>query len=263
MRFSFLVLALLLLPPSHGSQEQNPSNSKQNSSATSKPPSVAVNNQPSAQEQKDTSKHQSQDGLQKPPWWDVTWSTWGLVIVGLFGTGAAIITLRALNKQTKSIIRSERAWIMVQEPEELTTSEVTSQTKGEEQTEHTLASFVLRYRNEGKTPAWITEKRIQFSLVENLPPEPIFDDSSLEFVYPEPEPIGVGQALSLTVKHIAAEGVHVIGLNSPSGNVPILYGIIKYRDAFEKADRETRFGYQIKTDRRIERIHSLSYNRNT
>ena len=62
---------------------------------------------------------------EKPPWWDVTWSTWGLFGVGLGGTVAAIWTLFIVKRQgkdikttaeaallnAKAIINAERAWI--------------------------------------------------------------------------------------------------------------------------------------------------------
>lgn len=38
-----------------------------------------------------------------PPWWDVAWSTWGLVGIGLGGTIAAIWTLVTIRRQTNAI----------------------------------------------------------------------------------------------------------------------------------------------------------------
>src|SRR5258705_405357 len=41
--------------------------------------------------------------LAVPPWWDVAWSTWALVFVGLGGTVAAAWTLRTIRRQTAAI----------------------------------------------------------------------------------------------------------------------------------------------------------------
>src|SRR5258708_2005174 len=40
-----------------------------------------------------------------PPWWDVAWATWALVIVGFGGTAAAIWTLITIRRQTRAIER--------------------------------------------------------------------------------------------------------------------------------------------------------------
>jgi hypothetical protein len=40
---------------------------------------------------------------EKPPWWDVAWSTWALAIIGFFGTIAAVWTLLTIRRQTQAI----------------------------------------------------------------------------------------------------------------------------------------------------------------
>ena len=41
--------------------------------------------------------------LAMPPWWDVAWSTLALVVVGVAGTIAAVVTLRTIKRQTNAI----------------------------------------------------------------------------------------------------------------------------------------------------------------
>jgi hypothetical protein len=108
--------------------------------------------------------------------------------------------------------------------------------------------------NQGKSPAWITEKRAAFQIVKELPREP--DMSSTEIIQHEPEPMGTGAA-STYKWSTECEGRH--GPHS----LTVLYGVVKYRDIFAK-ERETRFGYFLTVDRVWERLAKYPrYNMNT
>jgi len=79
----------------------------------------------------------------KPPWWDTTWATWALVVVGFCGTLAALATLLTIRGQNKAIkassdalVNSERAWI-----------------DGTFGWSNLVKRLVLNITNHGKTPA--------------------------------------------------------------------------------------------------------------
>ena len=201
---------------------------------------------------------------------------WILMAVGVVGTIVAVVTLRSIRAQQKdtqkallfakksavaastsanALMSAERAWVIVEMPERIRTLEGNDDTTA-------IVNLRLRYQNAGRTMCWITEKKIHFSIVEQLPKEPMFDKSSLVFSGPEPEPLVVGQQSLLDITSLTCEGVHVMSLSGPGGNAPVLYGVIRYRDAFG-SDRKTVFGYQIGANGRLKRIHSRFYNDNT
>ncbi len=107
-------------------------------------------------------------------------------------------TLAQLNSsqaQADALINSERAWVM---------ADVEWDTgKWSDGKAHVLEGsgtggdttgiyVVLTCRNEGRSPAWIEEKRARLQIVDVLPDKP--DLTSAEFVQAELEPIGVGRA---------------------------------------------------------------------
>jgi hypothetical protein len=95
----------------------------------------------------------------KPPWWDVAWSTWGLLAVGVAASLIAYFTLKDIKAQTvnatkaaeaaeksaNALISAERAWVMVG-----IAPHTISRTEGSEETG---ISFEFHYKNEGRTPA--------------------------------------------------------------------------------------------------------------
>ncbi len=154
-------------------------------------------------------------------------------------------TLAQLNvsqAQAEALINSERAWVMADV--EWDTS------KWADRKAHVIEGsgtggdstgiyVVLTCRNEGRSPAWIEEKRAKFEIVEVLPEKP--DLTSAEFIQAGPEPIGIGKALPHT-NHISWQA---IGTGHESlGKVMVVYGVVKYRDIFDRV-RETTFGYRI------------------
>lgn len=201
-----------------------------------------------------------------------------LVIIGAGGVFVALFTLHDISTQTRSIhhqavqvkrqtsilINSERAWIMAQvEGDRAKWNDgkvhivLGSGTDGDS----TGAWIVLSCHNEGKSPAWIYEKRVKFEVVHRVNPEPDFD--SLPVVFRGREPIGIGQSAipNITKLHRLeiAEG------HSKSGDAMIIYGIVKYRDIFDER-RHVTFGYRIlraANDYTLERLSEHAYNDNT
>jgi hypothetical protein len=159
--------------------------------------------------------------------------------------------------QANALINSERAWVMVdvewdthkwadREAHVLEGSGTGGDTTG--------IYVVLTCRNEGRSPAWIEEKRARFQIVDALPDTP--DLTSAEFVHARPEPIGVGKANKIPWQATAT------GHESP-GKMMVVYGVVKYRDIFDKF-RETTFGYRITPSRELVRLEGKrDYNKHT
>jgi hypothetical protein len=164
----------------------------------------------------------------------------------------------AAKKSADSLINTERAWIMVElewVPGIFPRRFLGSQSIGnEEQIFNTSVRIRIRYTNEGKTIAWIDEKLACFQIVNELPKEPNL--SLLELLDPVPEwvgPKGSGQ-LDWAFETEGQEGL---------GQVSVIWGVLKYRDAFN-AKHQTVFGFRITPDDRYERIAGLTeYNKTT
>jgi hypothetical protein len=167
---------------------------------------------------------------------------------------------KAAKESADALIGSERAWIMVQ----VTRVPVTGGLIAHGQSwsaesglvETTSIRFRMTCKNEGHTPAWITERRYCLKILSGTPPtKPNFNDS--DEIQNDPEPLASGQATDRDLT------VTVTGQEQP-GQITILYGVLKYRDIFAD-NRETTFGYAITSDNnRLERLIGLAdYNKNT
>jgi hypothetical protein len=194
-----------------------------------------------------------------------TWPTWAAVVVG--GAAALIygLTLRAIRKQTEAshkaanvLINSERAWIMVQvKPIPGISSGIFD---GEQIMKDIIShstSFSVRIlcKNDGRTPAWITEKRACIDVVDSLPDKPNWE--TVDIIQSEPEPVPVGKK-----SKPKDQGLHC-NKGRDFGKMMVVYGIVKYRDIFA-ADRSTSFGYEVRVDGALERLACYpEYNKNT
>jgi|SRR5215831_8860170 len=165
--------------------------------------------------------------LDKPPWWDVAWSTWllafltlGLLAVGVIATILALKTLRDLKEQTgiartaadaalknaEAVVIAERAWIMV-ELEWIPGYPKVVLGDSSMSGPSTSAAMRFLYSNEGKTIAWIDEKLACFQIVKDLPKEPDF--SALQNLDLEPEWVEVkgGGHIDETLHTAGREGM--------------------------------------------------------
>src|SRR6267378_920920 len=164
-------------------------------------------------------------------------------------------------KQADALINSERAWVMV--TVEWDTGKWTDGKahvlEGSGSGGDTTGIYVvLTCRNEGKSPAWIEEKRAKFEIVDVLPHRP--DLSSADFIQVGPEPIGIGNALPQT-NHIAWQAT-ARGHVGPGMHM-VVYGEVTYRDIFDRL-HETTFGYRITPGRELVRLENMrEYNKNT
>jgi hypothetical protein len=182
-----------------------------------------------------------------------------LVFIGIAGIGAAIQTLRAIENQRDVMINSERSWVMVEvEPTpgagsiwdgETMTREVMDLRAG-----HTTFTARITCKNDGKSPAWIIEKRACLDIIASLPETP--DWGRTRPIQIEPEPLSVGQIGKPKDEALTCKRPRELG------KMVIIYGIVKYRDTFGDG-RSTTFGYKVRDDGVLERLPYSKYNENT
>jgi hypothetical protein len=178
-------------------------------------------------------------------------------ITSLVGLGFLYVQSKATQNAAKAakssaegVINIERAWVMskIERVPSIAPRAITEN--------HTGVTCRIICKNDGKTPAWITDIRIGgkiVELVEQLPSEP--DIMSTDVVSDCTEPLGVGT----DTRH--DHTVQFKGLQT--SNVFVIYGVVKYRDAFN-TDRKTFFGYKVTKDDKFERLSGLpKYNQNT
>ena len=174
--------------------------------------------------------------------WVTAWATCALVVVGVVGACLALKTLRdieaqttAIQRQTESLVTSERAWILVKVdwvPGYVGVKRLDSSDGGE----RSVGSIRIYCANEGRSPAWITEVRAAFEMFgtkQSLPAKP----SPGSLIHPHPEPVAPG-GLFTKDETLYAEGFQ------DTGDAAVIYGTVKYRDMF-KEDRETTFAYTV------------------
>lgn len=185
--------------------------------------------------------------------------TWGLFLVGIVGAGIAICTLTDIREQTRAPIDSERAWIMVDIVRVPGMGGIidgwgSEMGVGPVVTENTAFRSRIICRNDGKTPAWITEKRAGLDIIDSLPEIPDWTRAAVMQV--ALEPISVGQVSNPQDETLICKRGRALG------KMTILYGIVKYRDPFG-ANRTTTFGYEVRDDGSLERLPYPKYNENT
>jgi hypothetical protein len=197
------------------------------------------------------------------------WATIALVFVGFAGIGVGVGTLLILRRQTKAtedaanaallnaqaLIKAERAWIMVDL--EWPNSSKPTQTFSNSGEPITSVPFLLRCFNEGKTPCWITGKRVCAQIVDTIPGKPEME--KLPAMWTGLDPVKVGKEASLL------QGATGLSGHLRDDQTLIIWGVVTYRDAFNE-NLETLWGYycQPKTGGpHLHRIHEAAYNRNT
>jgi hypothetical protein len=192
---------------------------------------------------------------------NLTPDTWALGAVGLLQAAILYCTIRAIKRQTASVENSERAWVMKEiewDREKWADGEAHVLEGDGSEGKSTGIWITLVCKNEGKSPAWIYEKRMKFEVVKALDERPNFQ--SAQFEWTGREPIGIGNAFPHTTKvprMVIASG------HAGTDDTLVIYGIVNYRDIFGKA-RTTTVGYRITGDRRLERLAEYAaYNEST
>jgi hypothetical protein len=178
-----------------------------------------------------------------PPLTDPFWPNWVLVVAAIF---AGIVGYKA----SRTVIRAERSWVMVDL--EWTPGYGQTGTGSQQSILHISACVRIVCQNDGRTPAWITEKRAVLQIFDSVPSEP--DLKSAAVVQTGPEPIRIGGE----TKHdeaLQCDGQETLDTTN------VIFGVVKYRDAF--GEHETRFGYRV-SGTVLQRLEGYpKYNQNT
>jgi hypothetical protein len=170
---------------------------------------------------------------------------------------AASSNAGAAKASADALINGERAWVVTRiswqdGPKELTTTNSNGETR-------TFLSVSLKYRNDGRTPAWITNQRIWCRLVEDAPPA--IPNTAIPPSYSRlgPDPISVGRRWKLSTS------LECEGKRASMGTAMVVYGVVSYRDIF--GEHETWCGYQVcgpPESPRLERLAGFeNYNKYT
>ena len=118
---------------------------------------------------------------------------------------------------------------------------------------------VLVCANAGKSPAWISETRAKFEIVETLPSVPSFE--SAEYIEAGTIPLGMAEGGAAPHTQRLPWTPIAVG-HEQSGKMSVIYGFVKYRDIFGES-RLTTFGYRI-SGGILKRLENYpEYNKNT
>lgn len=184
--------------------------------------------------------------------------TWGLFGVAFVGAWIAIKTLRDIKRQTNALISGNRSWVTVDVDKVpglggLMDGHGTEIGVGRLETESTGFRARIICRNDGTTPAWITQKQAALDIVETVPETP--DWSRTAIIQVAPEQLLVGQVSKPTDETLYSKRGRALG------KMTILYGLVTYRDSFGE-NKTTRFGYYVRDDGSLERLPNPKYNEN-
>jgi hypothetical protein len=181
-------------------------------------------------------------------------------IIGVGGgfVGIALLTWQAIlsRNNVNALVAGQRAWVMVDielEPEGMVVTE-----SGNDRTYN--VQVVMKYRNDGQTPAWITERRASLiGIADNLiPAQP--DLTGSEIIAQGTVPLAVG--------HRHGYGQVSTPLGCTAIATPdcmyLIYGVVRYRTAFNGTGKTT-FGYRVTRGwDRLERLDGWpEWNENT
>lgn len=184
-----------------------------------------------------------------------------LTIVGIFGIIAAFKTIRAIKKQSDAMVKSDRAWVMVdleKVPIAGIVGEITTRDRGEP--ERHFRSFNVRCvcSNQGQTAARIVEKRCAVAAIsgdDELPESPNLD---IEIKDPIPHYLKANGDPWHTDWNIETEID-----DSESIQLFVVYGVVRYRHLFSDKVAQTTFGYTVGFDGQLKRlIGKPKYNEN-
>jgi hypothetical protein len=183
--------------------------------------------------------------------------TRALVYVGILQALVLSLTVCVIRLQVMTTRDIERPWIIVdiEHDSDKWADRKTHILQGSGMAGDTSSFYgLLVCKNEGKSPAWIDEKRAKFEIVETLPEKPRLE--AAEIVQIGPEPIGIGKVIP------RAWVPEAVG-HQEIGKTSIVYGVVRYRDIFDKR-HESIFGYRITPSGEFVRLENKpEYNKNT
>lgn len=161
----------------------------------------------------------------------------------------------AVKASTESAKNSERAWLIPTLDWNKAKTKMklgnSSHVMDGKQVEGSFAFVRIVIENAGKTPAWITAKKIGMAILDTLPPLPDF--GRMAVIDPLPEPLPAGKSVTWGCEP-GCEG------GEEPGKTTIIYGVVEYVDIFGE-NRYSRFGYVVTPSHDLERIPTyLDYN---
>jgi len=125
--------------------------------------------------------------------------------------------------------------------------------------ETTTVDVCLVCKNDGKTPAWITERKLWLKIFDEAPSARPDTTTPPSFTLGGPESLSVGEVSKVDAQLTCS------GRRPQVGGALVMYGVVKYRDVFGK--HETWCGYTVVGDPRNVRLQRLAeypeYNKNT
>ena len=285
---SLLTLVLLIASPSlyvvDGICQQQPATKPHESGKKKSRPAQGQSAQPvhvivdTVPEQTESQRNQSkaeQDARERGihAQWSAAKAAWLGLWIGIINAAILIGTLIATYRAATAAklnaiaaIRAERAWIIARvintpgyspETEKLQLFETTSWEKSKE-TEATAVTCRLTWKNNGRTPARIIEKRARLKIAKRFSPEPNIDKCEL-----------LGSRTNTTEVFLAPDEDDKFDFTlktdgrKTTSNRMFLYGAIRYRDMMSDQIRESRFGYEIFMGGNYNRIEGYpQYNQN-
>jgi hypothetical protein len=246
-----ILLALLIIqvspPPTNRGEQKKPTDKEQQTANPQPSKSVYIfNNQDAATEHKKEAPDKSKQGPDKPPWWDIVWATWALVVIGGLGVGAALVTLGILRKQTNAIqqtLNIERPWLLITFADNWV--EQFDKTKPQDKT----TTAIWKFKNFGRTPAFILYIGCTLEIVPDpnkLPPQPVYGKpykftDEMMAIAPNQESGGIGAAVDHPDTPESSEFYKCV-----NGELRlVLYGCVRYASSFNSKNiLETRFCYE-------------------
>lgn len=235
--------------PKDGKADEAAKSASQEGKELNEPAMSAIQNPFNAKPPAQTSENQTANTSGDSPEWVNFLNAISTAIIALF----TICLFIGLVVQIQTSRNTERAWMMVDVTWNPTSPlKLVELTKGSGE-ENTGAFFRVTYRNQGRSPAWIIEKRIALKIVDSVPSKPDFGSTAV--IQKIPEPLAVNGPTSMDVQCDC-------GGRSGFPKLTIVYGAFKYRDIFRRI-RETRFGYAIGQNNSMERLEEPEYNEHT
>jgi hypothetical protein len=193
-----------------------------------------------------------------------TWATWSASLVGIgvlyiyWRTLTAIeVSADAANRSAEAVVNAERAWILanIEFVPGFGGLILTDGTEGP----HTWVSIRFTFTNQGKTPAWVDERRARFVIIDHVPPTPDLEATELIKDGADFVPLAAPGILA-TDDSISAEGRDD---SNDVVKVSLIYGVVRYWDVYGNR-RQTTFGYRITPDRKLRRLGEYAaYNQST
>jgi hypothetical protein len=242
-----LIVALLLLLPSNGQQQQTPSKLKKEAAPQNPTQSITVFVNPEVTHPRPDEKKNdpSKQPHGWPPWWESFWPYWAEVLVTGLAGFFAVLTLMALKRQTKAtedaaraatksanaLTGAERPWLVVEK--------ITMHHFGDWQKIH--ARCIVK--NHGRTPGIIVSTRQRFHTADADNPLPHIPEYGIDR--------GTREALVTPHQHglipVAFESSQPRSAQIQSimrgTTVLWVYGIINYRSVWGTEEYKTKFCY--------------------